>query len=357
MTIRKIIHIDMDAFYASVEQRDNPELRGKPLAVGGGGDRGVVMAASYEARPFGVRSAMPGRRAKDLCPDLIFVPARFDAYREVSAKIREIFHDYTDLVEPLSLDEAYLDVTENHHGIPYATQVAKEIRQRIFKDTGLTSSAGVSYNKFLAKTASDINKPNGMKVILPDDAPAFLEAMKIEKFHGIGKATTAKMHKLAIYTGADLKKLSEHELHQRFGKSGIHYYHIVRGTDNRAVDPERIRKSISVENTFSEDTKDKAILAAEIKDMAQSLDARIQKAKAKGKTATLKLKYSDFKSITRSITIDHPTSDIAEIEQLVIRLLDKVELEKTVRLLGIGISNLTGGEEDTKVPQLSLGLE
>lgn len=357
MSIRKIIHIDMDAFYASVEQRDFPELRGKPIAVGGGGERGVVTTASYEARPFGVRSAMPGRRARELCPDLIFVPPRFDAYREASQKIRAIFYDYTDLVEPLSLDEAYLDVTENHHGIPYATQVAKEIRQRIFEDTGLTSSAGVSYNKFLAKTASDINKPNGMKVILPDDAPAFLEAMKIEKFHGIGKATAAKMHKLEIYTGADLKQLSEHELFQRFGKAGIHYYHIVRGNDNRAVNPDRIRKSISVENTFTKDTADKSILAEEIRDMSGSLEARIQKAKAKGKTVTLKIKYSDFKSVTRSITVDTPTADISEILNLGLHLLEKLDLRRSVRLVGIGISNLTDEDEEAaQAPQLSLEL-
>lgn len=356
MSIRKIIHIDMDAFYASVEQRDNPKLRGKPIAVGGGGERGVVMTASYEARPYGVRSAMPGRKAKELCPDLVFVPTNFDAYREASQKIRAIFYDYTDLVEPLSLDEAYLDVTENKYDIPYATQVAKEIRQRIFEDTGLTSSAGVSFNKFLAKTASDINKPNGMKVILPEDAPAFLEAMKIEKFHGIGKATAAKMHKLEIYTGADLKRLSEHELHQRFGKAGIHYYHIVRGNDNRAVNPDRERKSISVENTFRTDTKDKDILAGELKDMSDSLNARIEKAKASGKTITLKIKYSDFKSITRSITTDHPTADIDEILRLGIHLLDKVELVKTVRLIGIGISNLSEDSESEEIPQLSLGL-
>ncbi|MCK0070867.1 DNA polymerase IV [Kordiimonas laminariae] len=356
MSIRKIIHIDMDAFYASVAQRDNPELRGKPIAVGGGGERGVVMTASYEARAYGVRSAMPGRKAQELCPDIIFVPSNFDAYREASQKIRAIFNDYTDLVEPLSLDEAYLDVTENKHGIPYATQVAKEIRERIFKDTGLTSSAGISFNKFLAKTASDINKPNGMKVILPEDAPAFLEAMKIEKFHGIGKATAAKMHKLDIYTGADLKQLSEHELHQRFGKAGIRYYHIVRGNDNRAVNPDLERKSISVENTFRQDTKDKNILADELKDMSESLDTRIEKAKASGKTVTLKIKYSDFKSITRSITIDHPTADIDEILRLGIHLLDKVELAKTVRLIGIGISNLSDDNGDEEIPQLSLGI-
>ncbi len=356
MSIRKIIHIDMDAFYASVEQRDNSDLRGKPIAVGGDGERGVVMTASYEARPYGVRSAMPGRKAKELCPDLIFVPTNFDAYREASQKIRAIFYHYTDLVEPLSLDEAYLDVTENKHNIPYATQIAKEIRERIFEDTGLTSSAGVSFNKFLAKTASDINKPNGMKVILPEDAPAFLEAMKIEKFHGIGKATASKMHKLEIYTGADLKQLSEHELHQRFGKAGIHYYHIVRGNDNRAVNPDRERKSISVENTFRTDTKDKDILAGELRDMSDALDARIEKAKASGKTITLKIKYSDFKSITRSITIGQPTADIDEILRLGIHLLDKVELVRTVRLIGIGISNLGDDSEGEEIPQLSLGL-
>ena len=355
MNQRKIIHIDMDAFYASVEQRDSPELKGRPIAVGGSGDRGVVCAASYEARKYGVRSAMAGKKARELCPDLIFIPPRFDAYKKVSYIIREIFHEYTNLVEPLSLDEAYLDVTDNHYNIPYATQIAKDIRHKIYEATALTASAGVSYNKFLAKMASDINKPNGLKVILPDEAPAFLENLQINKFHGIGKVTTAKMHALNIYNGGDLKKMSEHELHKRFGKAGIYYYHIVRGKDDRTVNPNRIRKSISVENTFSEDMIDTKALAKEIEDMAELLYERLLNAQVKGMTATLKLKFSDFQIITRSITVDYPISEINDIKQLAIYLLDKIDLIKPVRLVGIGISNFLEGEE-VNSPQLSLVL-
>jgi len=352
---RKIIHVDMDAFYASVEQRDSPELKGKPVAVGGGSERGVVCAASYEARQYGVRSAMAGQKAKKLCPELVFINPRFDVYKKVSYIIREIFYDYTDLVEPLSLDEAYLDVTENHYSIPYATQIAKDIRNRIFEETGLTASAGISYNKFLAKTASDINKPDGQKVILPDDASDFLEGLKIEKFYGIGKATTNKMHALNVYNGKDLKKLSEYELHNSFGKSGIHYYHIVRGIDDRVVNPNRIRKSISVENTFNEDIANEDLLILEVGEMAQTLSERILKAQAKGRTITLKLKYSDFKSITRRITVDHPIFEAEEINKFSIHLLRKINLSKPVRLLGIGVSNLLDKQKEP-IPQLNLGL-
>lgn len=350
---RKIIHVDMDAFYAAVEQRDFPELRGKAIAVGGGSKRGVVCTASYEARKFGVRSAMAGAHAKELCPDLIFIKPRFDEYKKASRIIRDIFHEYTDLVEPLSLDEAYLDVTENKHGIPYATQVAKDIRRKICERTQLTASAGVSYNKFLAKIASDIHKPNGMKVILPDDAQAFLDALKIEKFHGIGRVTAKKMHALGIYSGADLKTWSKEDLHQRFGKSGVYYYHIVRGQDNRVVNPNRIRKSISIEHTFQENLQEKDKLITVLEKMSQELEMRADKAKACGSTVTLKVKFSDFTMVTRRITVDYAIAKAEKIEPLALHLLDKVDLIKPVRLLGLGLSNLSedagGGDTQLKL--------
>jgi len=337
---RKIIHIDMDAFYASVEQRDFPELRGNPVAVGGGSERGVVCTASYEARKFGVRSAMAGGKARALCPDLIFVKPRFDAYKKVSAIIREIFYSYTDLVEPLSLDEAYLDVTENKFNIKYATQVAKEIRQKIFEQTGLTASAGVSYNKFLAKSASDIHKPNGMKVILPEDAQGFLESLKIGKFHGIGKVTETKMNDHNIYTGADLKRVSQYALNQKFGKSGLYYYNIVRGIDERAVDPDQVRKSISVENTLSKNIMQPNLIEAEIENIADELYKRCKKSNTKGYTVVLKIKFSDFKIISRRITVEYPVFEKENIKELAIYLLEKVTLTNPVRLVGVGISNL-----------------
>ncbi|HAX14858.1 MAG TPA: DNA polymerase IV, partial [Leeuwenhoekiella sp.] len=248
---RKIIHVDMDAFYASVEQLDNPELRGKPVAVGGGSERGVVSAASYEARKFGVRSAMAGALARKLCPDLIFVKTRFDRYREISGQIREVFHEYTDLVEPLSLDEAYLDVTENKKGNPSATMIAKEIRAKIKEKTGLNASAGISINKFIAKVASDINKPNGQKTVNPEEVLPFLEALDIRKFYGVGKVTAEKMYQLGIFTGNDLKSKSLEFLQEKFGKSGNHYYNVVRGIHLSEVKPHRIRKSLGAERTFS----------------------------------------------------------------------------------------------------------
>jgi len=338
--LKKIIHIDMDAFYASVEQRDFPELRGKPIAVGGGSERGVVCTASYEARKFGVRSAMSGIKARNLCPDLIFVKTRFDAYKKVSAQIREIFFDYTDLVEPLSLDEAYLDVTENKSNIPYATKLAKEILTRIYKETGLTASAGVSYNKFLAKSASDINKPAGMKVILPDEAAEFLENLPIEKFHGIGKVTAAKMKSHNIFRGIDLKKISEHALHQRFGKSGLYYYNIVRGIDNRVVNPNSVRKSISAESTFGQNITDKDNIIQEINNISEELYARCQKSKTKGYTLVLKIKYADFKIISRRITIETVIMELDQMKELALHLLEKIELENAVRLIGLGIASL-----------------
>lgn len=331
----------MDAFFASVEQRDNPELRGKPIAVGGGGPRGVVAAASYEARQYGVRSAMAGSKARQLCPHLIFVRHNFDRYKEVSRQIREIFHEYTDLVEPLSLDEAYLDVTFPKMGPPSATIIAQTLRRRIFETTQLTASAGVSYCKFLAKMASDLNKPNGMALILPHEAEDFLEKLSIEKFHGIGKATAAKMRKIGIHNGYDLKQRSLIELARRFGKTGRFYYNIVRGIDERRVQSHSVRKSISVENTFLTDLDQTEDMMEQLAEIAQDLQRRIERADNPGRTLTLKVKYADFQSVTRSKTVDHDISAADEMLALARLLLADTEaLTKKVRLLGLGVSNL-----------------
>ncbi len=331
----------MDAFFASVEQRDNPELRGRPVAVGGGGIRGVVASASYEARKYGVRSAMPGATAKRLCPDLIFVKSHFDVYKTVSQQIRDIFHDYTDLVEPLSLDEAYLDVTENKKNLNSATLIAQEIRQRIEVETGLTASAGISFNKFLAKIASDVNKPNGMKVILPEEALDFLEKLPIEKFHGIGQVTARRMHELSIFTGADLKKRSEHELQQIFGKAGRHYYRIVRAEDEREVNPHRIRKSIGSERTFNEDLHDPAEMKARLSDLAGQVHEYAARNNNFGRTVTIKLKTPDFRQFTRSRTFPQDVTQLEQIIQVVHELLDQNIAEiGAVRLLGVTISGL-----------------
>jgi DNA polymerase-4 len=338
---RKIIHIDMDAFFASCEQRDHPELRGKPIAVGGGGLRGVVAAASYEARKYGVRSAMPSVTAKRLCPDLIFVKHRFEVYRAVSQQIRAIFHEYTDLVEPLSLDEAYLDITENKKNLNSGTLIAEEIRKKIFKTTQLTASAGVSYCKFLAKIASDINKPNGIKVITPQEAIPFLEKLKIEKFHGIGKVTAKRMHQLRIYTGGDLKQKSEIELVQRFGKAGRHYYKIVRGIDDREVNPNRIRKSIGTERTFSEDLEKWEDLQAKLEPMISSVFEYMQEKVNYGRTINLKIKTADFQTITRSKTFSSEVKDFSIFRQTALELLETNYQEAgKIRLLGIAASNL-----------------
>ncbi|MFP4089782.1 MAG: DNA polymerase IV [Cyclobacteriaceae bacterium] len=339
--IRKIIHIDMDAFFASVEQRDFPEYRGKPIAVGGSSYRGVVAAASYEARKFGVRSAMPSVRAKKLCPQLIFVKGRMEVYREVSQQIRDIFLEYTDLVEPLSLDEAYLDVTENRLGISSAMKIGKEIRRKIVEKTGLTASAGISYNKFLAKTASGMNKPNGFTVILPEQAESFLEQLAIDRFYGIGKVTARKMHDLGIHTGKELKQWSLPQLMQQFGKVGRFYYHIVRGIDERQVNPERIRKSISVEQTYSEDLKTKAELEDAIDSLVERLMPRLEKNEAYGHTITLKIKYEDFTLNTRSLTVPGVFQNDSQITKYAKSLLCYVDLEQhSVRLLGVGLSSL-----------------
>jgi DNA polymerase IV len=337
---RKIIHIDMDAFFASVEQRDFPELRGKPVAVGGSAERGVVAAASYEARKFGVRSAMASKVAKRLCPSLIFTKPRFEVYKEVSGQIREIFAEYTTLIEPLSLDEAYLDVTENFKNMEIATEIAAEIREKIFKKTGLTASAGISYNKFLAKTASDINKPNGQCVIKPSQAEAFVLTLPIHKFYGIGKVTAEKMQGLGIQSGKELREQSLVFLTRNFGKIGQYFYDISRAIDHRAVEPHREMKSISVENTYAEDLKTLYEIKDALGDLIPTLLRRIEKYNAKGKTLTLKIKFADFEQITRSKTTEEIFNSEKYIAQTLEHMLQNLpEFEKGIRLLGIGVSN------------------
>jgi len=342
MRLRKIIHIDMDAFYASVEQRDNPSLRAKAVIVGGAPDsRGVVATASYEARKFGVHSAMPSAQAKRLCPHGIFIKPRFDVYREISHQIREIFFEYTDLVEPLSLDEAYLDVTENHKGNPSATLIAQEIRKRIKEETGLTASAGIAPNKFLAKVASDINKPDGMKVIIPNEAESFIETLPIGKFHGIGKVTERRMQSLGIETGADLKKWSEFDLIEHFGKVGSYYYGIARGIDEREVKAHRIRKSIGAENTFSRDHDDTLWMEKQLDEIAFKVAGRLEKSHTKGRTVTLKVRFANFQRITRSLTLIQSVADTGTIASVAKELLTQTEAgQRKIRLLGITVSNL-----------------
>ena len=355
---RKIIHVDMDAFYASVEQMDNPELKGKPLAVGGSEVRGVVSAASYEARKFGVRSAISGIQAKKLCPDLIFVRPRFDRYKEISKKIRKIFHDYTDLVEPLSLDEAYLDVTENKKGNPSATLIAQEIRKRIFEEVGLTASAGISVNKFVAKIASDYNKPNGQKTVNPDEVEAFLEKLDIKKFYGVGKVTAEKMYQLGIFTGYDLKQKTLEYLEKHFGNSGFHYYQICRGIHNSAVKPNRKIKSVGAERTFGENLSSEIFMEERLQSIAKELEKRLQKSKISGKTITLKIKYSDFSLQTRSKTLPYFVSDKNIILDVAKDLLYQERLRNSVRLLGISIHNLNNEEKTkTDLPQKSVSVQ
>ncbi|MDT0557957.1 DNA polymerase IV [Ichthyenterobacterium sp. W332] len=340
LPIRKIIHVDMDAFYASVAQMDNPDLKGKPIAVGGGGKRGVISAASYEARKFGVKSAMSGRLAEKLCPDLIFVKTDFERYKELSYRIRSIFFDYTDLVEPLSMDEAYLDVTENKKGNPSATLIAKEIRQRIFNEVGLTASAGISINKFVAKIASDYNKPNGQKTVNPEDVLLFLEDLDIRKFYGVGKVTAEKMYQKGIFTGKDLKAKSLEYLDENFGKSGRYYYHVVRGIHNSEVKPNRIRKSLAAERTFSENLSSEIFMLEKLEHIAMEVNKRLSKSKVAGKTITLKIKYSDFTLQTRSKTLPYFVSDTSIILETAKQLLYQDKLKNSVRLLGISLSNL-----------------
>lgn len=336
----------MDAFFASVEQRDFPELRGRPIAVGGSEERGVVAAASYEARKFGVKSAMPSKTAKRLCPNLIFVRPRFEQYKIVSEQIKEIFLEYTPLVEPLSLDEAYLDVSENLKGISLATDIAIEIKDKIFKKTGLTASAGVSYNKFLAKVASDINKPNGIFIIKPAHAQLFIEQLPIKKFHGIGAVTASKMEKMGIYTGKDLKAKSLEFLLSAFGKVGSYYFEISRGEDHRVISPDRIRKSIGVENTFSVDLEEPDVLYRELDLILDQLWSRCQKAKATGKTLNLKIKFDDFEILSRSKTSKLELLDKMVVFKVAYELLNNLmPFNKGVRLIGLSLSNLVFLEE------------
>ena len=340
--IRKIIHIDMDAFYASIEQRDNPEYRGKPIAVGGSpeGRGGVVATASYEARKFGIRSAMSSKKAVQLCAHVIFVRPRFEAYKGASLKIREIFHRYTDLIEPLSLDEAYLDVTEDKQQIGSALEIAKQIKQAIKDELNLTASAGVSINKFVAKIASDINKPDGLKFIGPSRIESFMEELPVEKFFGVGKVTAEKMKKMGIVKGADLKKLTEPELIRHFGKSGKFYYKIVRGIDDREVLPHRETKSIGAEDTFPYDLTLPEEMQAALDKIAAIVHDRLQRNQLKGRTVTLKIKYHDFKQVTRSQSFVHSIDDFETICATANKLLFESEADgKKIRLLGITLSN------------------
>lgn len=350
--LRKIIHVDMDAFYASVEQLDNPELKGKPIAVGGSEVRGVVSAASYEARKFGVRSAISGVQAKKLCPELIFVRPRFDRYKEISKKIRKIFHDYTDLVEPLSLDEAYLDVTQNKKGNPSASLIAQEIRQRIFEEVGLTASAGISVNKFVAKIASDYNKPNGQKTVNPDEVETFLENLDVKKFYGVGKVTTERMYQLGIFMGKDLKTKSIDFLEQHFGKSGKFYYYIVRGIHNSEVKPNRTTKSVAAEHTFNENLTSEIFMEKKLERIAQELEKRLKRYAISGKTVTLKIKYSDFTQQTRSKTLPYFIADKGLLFETAKELLYQERLKDSVRLLGISLNNLNTEVKKTVVVQL-----
>ncbi|WP_411030360.1 DNA polymerase IV [Spongiimicrobium sp. 3-5] len=347
LPLRKIIHVDMDAFYASVEQLDNPELKGKPLAVGGGEKRGVVSAASYEARKFGVRSAMSGYLAKRNCPELIFVKPRFARYKEISLEIRKIFHHYTDLVEPLSLDEAYLDVSVNKKGNPSATLIAREIRQRIHDELGLTASAGISINKFIAKVASDYNKPNGQKTVNPEEVLQFLEDLEIRKFYGVGKVTAQKMYKLGIFNGKDLKTKPLEFLEQHFGKSGSFYYNVVRGIHHSEVKPHRIPKSVGAERTFNENLSSEVFMLERLENIATELEKRLRKSQIAGKTITLKIKYSDFTLQTRSKTLPYFIADKNLIMETAKELLYQQTMQNSVRLLGISLANLNTEKKET----------
>lgn len=342
---RKIIHIDMDAFYASIEQRDNPEYRGKPLVVGGlpEGRGGVVATASYEARKFGIRSAMPSKKALELCPQVIFVRPRFEVYKFVSQQIREIFSRYTNLIEPLSLDEAFLDVTVDKQGIGSAIDIATAIRAAIKTELGLTASAGISISKFLAKTASDMNKPDGQTFIGPSRVEAFMEALPVEKFFGVGKVTAAKMNKLGLFTGADLKKKEEAELLRHFGKVGHFYYQIARGIDERPVRPDREIKSLAAEDTFPVDLTTLEEMVPELEKIAITVSQRLVRNELKGKTITVKIKYADFRQITRSRSLVTATDALLTIRDTAVDLLTNSGVEdKKIRLLGISISNFDG---------------
>ncbi len=353
--LRKIIHVDMDAFYASVEQRDDPALRGRPVAVGGSAARGVVAAASYEARAYGVRSAMPSVTAKRRCPDLVFVRPRFEVYRAVSNQIRAIFAEFTDLIEPLSLDEAYLDVTANKPGIAAATTVAQMIRARIRDETGLTASAGVSYNKFLAKLASDLNKPDGQAVITPARGPGFVQALPVARFHGIGPATAAKMERLGIRTGADLAARDLAFLTLNFGKAGRWYHGIARGIDHRPVQPDRPRKSLGTEDTFDTDITDPALAQRELAVLAAKVWAQAAARGLKGRTLTVKVKFADFRIITRRRTLPAPFTDAAGFSACAASLLDTVfPVPLGIRLLGVTLSGFVAEDDLSEDRQLTL---
>lgn len=356
---RKIIHVDMDAFYASVEQRDRPELKGRPVVVGGSPKgRGVVAAASYEARKYGIRSAMSAYQAVKLCPKAVFVKPRFQAYKEVSREIREIFFEYTDLVEPLSLDEAYLDVTENKRAWPSATWVAQAIRKDILRVTGLTASAGVAPNKFLAKVASDINKPNGIFVVTPEDAIPFIAQLPIGRFHGIGKATEKRMLQVGIHTGADLREKALAELIQHFGKIGSFYYQIARGEDPRRVRVDHVRKSVSSEETYARDLRDPNHMEQEIMRLCQQVSQRMARIKAWGKTITIKVRYPDFTTVSRSISSSDHHQEADWLVAHALSLFKQTDAsERGVRLLGVGTSNLLFEGETGQGIQLWLPFE
>ena len=347
--VRKILHVDMDAFYASVEQRDVPALRGRPVAVGGAGGRGVVAAASYEARAFGVRSAMPSARAQRLCPGLVFVPPRFEVYRAVSREVRDVFFEYTPLVEPLSLDEAYLDVTANLKGIPTAARTATEIRAEILGRTGLTASAGVSYNKFLAKLASGRRKPNGQFVITPEMGPAFVEDLPASRFHGVGPATAAKMERLGIHTGRDLRERPLAFLQEHFGKAGAHFHAVARGEDDRPVRPDRPRKSAGSETTYPRDLGTAEEVEAGVEALADEVWGWCERTGVFGRTVTVKLRYADFRTLTRSRSGAQPVASRAALAAAALELVRGLfPLERKVRLLGVAVSGFgtEGGRED-----------
>lgn len=355
--LRKIIHIDMDAFYASVEQRNHPEYKGKAIAVGGSpeGRGGVVATASYEARKFGVRSAMPSKRAQQLCPELIFVRPDFEAYKEVSGQVRAIFERYTDQIEPLSLDEAYLDVTSDKQEIGSALEIARRIREAIRNELQLTASAGVSINKFVAKIASDRNKPDGLTFIGPSSVTSFMETLPVAQFFGVGKVTAERMKHMGLHTGADLKRLSEADMIRHFGKTGKFYYHIVRGIDNRPVQPHRASKSIGAEDTFPYDLQHKADMEPQLRRLSEIVATRMQRHQLRGKTITLKVKYSDFKLVTRAFSLDKATDEAQVIADTVIQLLQHLDLQhRSIRLLGVSLSNFGRQNAGSEGPQLCL---
>ncbi len=353
--MRKIIHIDMDAFFASVEQRDNPDLKGKPVAVGGSAKRGVVAAASYEAREFGVYSAMPSVTALRKCPQLIFVPPRFDVYKSVSQQIHQVFKKHTDLIEPLSLDEAYLDVTQNKQGIASATEIARLIKNEIKQQTRLTASAGVSMNKFLAKVASDVDKPDGLFVIRPQQAQDFIDQLPIERFFGVGRVTAKKMKALGIFNGETLKQWSREDLLQQFGKSGLYFYQVAHGQDERPVQSHRIRKSLGAERTFADDLTSLTDMDTQLQLISEEVAIRLSRAAKQGRTITLKVKFADFSQITRSQSLNDLVTDAESIFQVASHLLHTEFVEGfRIRLLGITLSNLSTSNDKTH--QLSLGI-